>query len=376
MKTALTFLTVLFLFAASNGQSLEGKFQKIIDSIYNSNPESNSIMVHVESPKYNVSWSGAAGYSDRSIKMKIEPDQPALIASCTKTYVSATILRLVEEKVIEINQPIKDLVSNKTRMLFESDGYDLDSITLMHLLSHTSGIEDYANQEYRERIINYPKHRWTRDEQIEMAIKVGNPIAKPGKIFRYANVNYLLLTEIIEKLTGKPFYTAIRELLRFETLGFNTTWFPTLEEKPKGTKALVHQYWGEYSSFRFDVSIDLYGAGGLACTTKDLACFSHNLFNAKIIKDTTVLNLIFTKIQTNDSIQSNYYLGLMSDEYRGFKAYWHKGFWGNYVLYFPDLNTSISVFILQTDKKIIGRNVIDQIIGILIDKKNNKIFSF
>lgn len=367
MKPTLTFLILFFFFTPFYGQTLEGKFQESIDSIYNANPESNGIMVHVESPKYNVSWSGAVGYSDKSIKKRIEPDQPALIASCTKTYVSATILRLVEEKIIEINQPIKYLVSNKTRMLFESDGYVLDSITLKHLLSHTSGIEDYANQEYRKYIIKNPKHRWTRDEQLELAIKVGNPLASPGKVYRYANVNYLLLTEIIEKLTGNPFYTAMRELLRYESLGLNNTWFPTLEEKPKGTKSLVHQYWGEYSSFRFDVSIDLYGAGGLASTTKDLACFFSNLFNAKIIKDTTVLNLIFTEIQTNDSIQSNYYLGLMSDEYRGLKAYWHKGFWGNYALYFPDLNTSISVFILETDKRILGRDIINQIIGILIE---------
>jgi len=369
MKTVLTFLTLLFLFATSKGQMLEGKFQKLIDSIYILNPESNGIMVHVESPDYNVSWSGASGYSDKSIKKKIEPDQPALIASCTKTYVSATILRLVEQKIIEINLPIKELISTKTRKLFESDGYNLDSITIKHLLSHTSGIEDYANQEYREYIFNNPKHRWTRDEQIALAIKVGNPIANPGEVFRYANVNYLLLTEIIEKLTNKPFYTSMRELLRYEELGFNNTWFPTLEEKPKGTKTLVHQYWGEYSSFIFDVSIDLYGAGGLASTTKDLACFWHKLFNAKIIEDTTVLNLFFTEIQTNDSIQSNYYLGLMSDEYRGFKAYWHKGSWGNYVLYFPDLNTSISVYILERDKKILGRDIIDQIIGILIYTK-------
>jgi len=56
----------------------------------------------------------------------------------------------------------------------------------------------------------------------------------------------------------------------------------------------------------------------------------------------------------------------MSDEYRGLKVYWHKGFWGNYALFIPDLNTSISVFILQTGKKMVGREIIDQIIGILI----------
>jgi D-alanyl-D-alanine carboxypeptidase len=181
MKTTFTFLISLFLSTPFCGQEIEGKFQKSIDSIYQANPESIGIMVHVESPNNNVSWSGAAGYSDKSTKKRIESDQPALIASCTKTYVSATILRLVEEKKIDINQPIKNLISNKTRLLFESDGYVLDSITLTHLLSHTSGIEDYVSQDYLDYCINNPTHHWTRDEQLELAISAGNPLAKPGK---------------------------------------------------------------------------------------------------------------------------------------------------------------------------------------------------
>ena len=367
MKTILTFLIVIFFFTPFYGQTLESKLQKSIDSIYKANPESIGIMVHVESPNHDVSWSGAVGYSDKETQKKIKPDQPALIASCTKTYVSASILRLVEEKKIVINQSIKELVSNKTRKLFESDGYNLDSITLTHLMSHTSGIEDYVNQEYIGFCMKNPKHRWTRDEQLELAVKVGSPLGKPGKVYRYADVNYLLLTEIIEKLTDKPFYTAMSELLYYESLEFNNTWFITLEEKPKGTKTKVNQYWGEYNSSLFDVSYDLYGGGGIACTTKDLAAFSYNLFNAEIIKDTTVLNLIFTETQTNDSVQSNYRLGLMTDEYRKLKVYGHSGFWGTVVLYIPDLNASVSVYVLQKDKRALRREIMDMIIGILIE---------
>ena len=365
MKKILTFLIFLLFYAPFYGQTLEVKFQKSIDSIFNADSGSIGIMVHVESPDQDISWSGAVGYSDKNIKKRLEPDETALIASCTKTYVSATILRLVEEKKIKINHSIKELLTDKTRKLFESDGYNLDDITITNLLSHTSGIEDFVSQDYEEFVITNPMHRWSRDEQLEFAVKVGSPLGDPGKMYKYADTNYLLLSEIIEKLTGNPFYTAMRELLRYESLGFNNTWFPTLEEKPKGTKPMVHQYWGEYSSYDFDVSSDLYGGGGIACTTKDLACFSYNLFNAKIIKDTSVLNQIFTKIQTEDSIQSNYCLGLMSDEYGGLKAYGHRGFWGTFAYYFPDLNTSVSIYVLEKDKGGLSRDIMDQIIGIL-----------
>ena len=142
-------------------------FQQSIDSIYNANLDAKGIMVHVESPSKNISWSGASGYSDYNKKQILEADQPALIASNIKTYVSSTILRLVEMSKIRLNQPIKYLLTENTQKLFIDDGYELDSIKVFHLMSHTSGIEDYANEAYLEIIDANPKHRWTRNEQLQ-----------------------------------------------------------------------------------------------------------------------------------------------------------------------------------------------------------------
>ena len=365
MKTIISFLVLISFSTSFFGQAREARFQRIIDSTYQANSESNGIMVHVESPNNGVSWSGAAGYADKSNQESIEPDQPALIASCTKTYVSASILRLVEEKKVCIDQPIKDLISKKTRLLFESDGYVLDSITIAHLLSHTSGIEDYVGQDFMDFLFSDPMHRWTRDEQLEFAIRVGDPLAKPGKKYKYADTNYLLLTEVIEKLTGRTFYESMRVLLRYESLDINNTWFHTLEDEPGGVKELVHQYWGDLNSFQVDASSDLYGGGGIACTTRDLAIFSYGLFNSEIIKDTAVFNLIYTKIHTSDSIQSNYCLGLMVEQYGALNAYGHLGFWGTCFFYIPELKTSIAVYILEKEKRKLYRDIIDQIIQII-----------
>ena len=365
----LLFLGLLFTSIWSYSQTLETKFQAIIDSIYTANHTSVGIMVHVEYPEQGISWSGASGYSNKTTKNKLEPNQPALIASCTKSYVSATILCLVEEKRLDIHQPIEGLLSEKTKNLFIQGGYALDSIAIKHLLSHTSGIDDYANKKaYHDFVNENQKHRWTRDEQLERAIKLGKPLGIPGATFSYADANYLLLTEIIENITQKPFYTAIRELLRYDTLGLNNTWFPTLEEKPKKTESLVHQYWGEYNwdSYNHDISWDLYGGGGIACNTEDLARFYYSLFNYKIIKDPSVLDLIFTKIHTNDSVQQKYYLGVAQEEYKGLKAYGHGGFWGTKVLYFPELDCSISIYVLDKDRANLRKLVIDKIVGIII----------
>lgn len=352
----------------SFSQSIEERLKSSLDSIYQAHPSSIGLMVHVESGSKNISWSGAIGRGDKTNKKAIEVDQPALIASSIKTYVSASILRLVEDGKVSIDTPIKKLLSKKSACRFKRDGYDLNAIKVKHLLSHTSGVYDYANEEY----INFQKenkdHRWTRDEQLKRTVKTGNPVGTAGEKFNYSDANYLLLTEIIEGITKKPFYEAMRELLKYEELGIDQTWFPTLEDKPENTKQLVNQYWTswEMSSSEIDISWDLYGGGGIACPTKDIALFSYSLFNNKIVKSDSVLNLIYTKIPASDSV--GYYLGLSKDEYFGMPAYGHGGFWGTVVLYFPDLDTSIAVYVLERDERKLRRDVLEAMVKVCMNE--------
>lgn len=374
-------ITFLILSVAQNLYSqanIETRFQATIDSIYQAHQETIGIMVHVETPEKDISWSGASGYSDKIKKTKLDPNQPALIASSIKTMVSATILRLVEEGKVNLEQPISNLISKKTKKLFEKDGYNLTTIQVKHLLSHTSGIEDYANQDYIEHKDKNPMFRWTRDEQLKLAIEVGDPLGKPGEKFSYADANYLLLTEIIEKSTGLRFYEAMRSLLKYDELGIRNTWFPTLEEVPDGTKELVHQYWGEknWDSYNIDVSWDLYGGGGIACPTKDLALFVHHFFNGNIVKNDSIRNLIFTYIPTKETEQYPYYLGLSEDTYHGMKTYGHGGFWGTVMMHFPSINTSISVYILDRDERRLQRNVLDALSKIVFEAYSERLNSY
>lgn len=324
-------------------------------------------MVHVESPQRNISFSMASGFSSKDANNPLEPDQPALLASNTKTFVSAAILRLVEMGHLSVDDPVGPLFSEKTRTLFEGEGYDLNAIKVKHLLSQTSGVRDYVNDAYIDFVDQNKSHRWTRDEQLEWSIKAGGPLGSPEYTFGYADANYLLLTEIIESLTDKPFYTAMRELLRYEELGLNKTWMPSLEEKPEQTKELAHQYDddSDWDSYKVDVSADLCGGGGIASTTSDLSNFAYKLFNYQVVGDTATLNLIFPEIPTQDTVPSHYGFGLSIYEFSGHKAYAHTGFWGTMVFYFPELDTSIAVFVLESEQSNLGRSIVDHIIGML-----------
>lgn len=332
---------------------LEAHWDALLDSLYAAHPAAVGIMVHVESPARGISWSAARGHAAKGATVPLTPDQPALVASNTKTFVSATILRLVEMGKLSLDQPIGPLLGDYTRYQFQQGGYDLEAIRVKHLLSHTSGIRDYADQAYVDRLSADKSHRWTRDEQLALSLENGPPLGGPGHTFSYADANYLLLSEIIEGQTGQPFYTAMRTLLGYEALGLRDTWMPTLEDKPAATPPLVHQYWTshDWDSHDLDVSFDLYGGGGIACPPRDLAAFTYHLFTHAIVQDTAVLDLIFTEMPTEDPEPSRYFLGLSAYEYAGQVGYGHGGFWGTEAVYFPELRTAIATYILEKDAR-------------------------
>ncbi|MEZ5195715.1 MAG: hypothetical protein R2764_04775 [Bacteroidales bacterium] len=114
-KLRLTILSISILQFGAFSQSIETRFQTLLDSMYTNKPAAVGIMVHVESPERGISWSGSSGFSDKEATEILESNQPALIAICIKTWVSATVLRLVEEKKITTQQAIKNLLSEKNK---------------------------------------------------------------------------------------------------------------------------------------------------------------------------------------------------------------------------------------------------------------------
>lgn len=352
--------------ALAGAQSFEQRAQAVLDSIYRSDTTVVGLLVHVEAPDRGISWSGASG---RSMKggAALDPEAPFLIASGIKTYVSATILRLVEEGKLLLDQPVGPLLTERTRTLFTGDGYDLQAITLTHLLTHTSGMDSYTRYGYIDSIAADPMHRWTRDEQLARTVRVGTKLAEPGEHFAYADVNYLLLTEVIEGITGMPFTQAMRELLRYEQLGYAHTWMPTLETMPEGTLPLVHQYWDArgFDSHAIDVSVDLYGGGGIACTTRDLARFNQDLFHGRVVRDEATLASIHTTVITRDSVQEGYELGLAPEVVRGLQAYGHGGFWASKALHVPALNATVAVAVLERGHGALPRKLIERMVALL-----------
>ena len=352
----------LFFVSLSYGQDIEQKIQHILDSTYHSNPQAVGFIVAVEMPDKNISLNLATGYSNRNTKEILLPTTPVLGASNIKPYVAATMLRLVERGKIKLGQPIHKFLKPNTGKLLENAGYYTDSITIKHLLSHTSGIRDYVDEAYFKFIDSHKNYEWTRDEQIERAAKAGAPLSRPGEIFRYADINYLLLTEIIENVTKRPYYKSIRTLLKFKKNHLDHTWFIKLENKPENTQPLAHQYWDEFSwdTYDLDPSWDLYGGGGIVATLNDYATFFQLLFQNKIVKDPDVLKMMYQDVPPN--LEINYCLGIRKIHASDFLGYNHGGGLGTDVVYIPTLNATIAIAALEASHRKIVLQIRDRII--------------
>jgi CubicO group peptidase (beta-lactamase class C family) len=107
----------------------------------------------------------------------------------------------------------------------------------------------------------------------------------------------------------------------------------------------------DWDSYNHDISWDLYGGGGIATNMKELAQFSYNLFNGKIIQNKKVLELIKTDVVTADGISKIYRLGVADATIKGLESLGHGGFWGTIVFYIPQLDASISVCVLERNGK-------------------------
>lgn len=355
---------------SSCGKSIQSinVIKQKVDSVYSMHPEMIGVLIHVEFPDKAISWSYAVGYDGKNSKEELNPNQPVLIASITKTYIAVTILRLVEMRKVDLLLPIKDLLTPGSQNLLSKAGYDLDSVTILNLLSHTSGIRDYVDEDYFRFIDENKQFTWTREAQIARSSLLGGPLGKPGEIFRYADVNYVLLTEIIEHFTGQSFYTSVRALLGYKQNGLISTWFINLEEKPAESAPLVNQYWSTFSWNIPDLnpSWDLYGGGGIASTILEMASFYQKLFNGKIIRNMDVLQLMYKDVLPD--LTTNYCLGVRKIKVDNVVGYNHGGGLGTDVTYFPKLNTTISLAVIDADKRSILLSLRDEILRYLLSQ--------
>jgi D-alanyl-D-alanine carboxypeptidase len=322
-------------------------------------------MMRVEAPGPGLSFSGVAGVSDISTGTLLTPDNPVRIASNTKTFLAAATLRLWEEGRLGLDDPIGRHLPPDVSAMLAADGYDLDAMTVRHLLTHTSGLYDYADRDlFVQAILDDPHRRWTPEEQIGLAVEWGDPYGAPGDVYRYSDTGYVVLGLVLESVYGKPLASALRGLLEFERLGLHDTWLETLEDPPAGASERVHQYMGDRDTFEWDPSLDLYGGGGLVSTANDMAAFLRALFTGGVYRNAATADTMLTTIDGAEPgpdlsgapmVPGRYRMGIEVRDRDGSPLFLHTGFWGTLAAYLPEHDVAISIAVTQQQSRALFR---------------------
>jgi D-alanyl-D-alanine carboxypeptidase len=238
-----------------------------------------------------VELTAASGYADKETGRRMRPTTPLLGASTGKTVVAALALALQADGKLDLDDPISKWLGERP---WFSRLPNASTITIRHLLNHTSGLPDHVYLEeftsaFAKRVSADPDLSFSPDELISFVLdKKALPAA--GTKFDYSDTNYILAGLILEKAGGATYYSQVQQ--RFlGPLGLDQT-RPSVRRDIPG---LAAGYMDEKNPFGlpgkslrdgklvFNPALEWTG-GGFATTARDLARWGRALFEGRAME--------------------------------------------------------------------------------------------
>ena len=302
MKKPLLFFIPIFLVTICFSQDA-AKLDELMSAYSNQYKFNGSVL---------VSYKGKVlldkGYGLRNAGDKTPNDQYSVfqLGSITKQFTSTVILKLQEEKKLN--------VADKLSKYFP-DYPKGDSITIEHLLTHTSGIYSYTSDPvFMQNEVSKPANR-----QKMMALFKDKPLQfSPGTKWDYSNSAYSLLGYIIEDVAKMPYEKAVRRYI-FTPLGMAHSGFDFTHLSSKDKATGYFRLTNEKNELApiVDSSVS-FSAGAIYSSTADLYKWYQSLQNNTIIKKES-------KEKAQTSVMNKYGYGWGIDTVAGKKTVGHSG---------------------------------------------------
>jgi CubicO group peptidase (beta-lactamase class C family) len=253
--------------------------QKIFQSILDKTVDNKKVFgTSFAIKKDALVWYGSSG--------NLTINQPYFIASTTKLFTTALILRLRAEGMLSLDDKISNYIDKSISSgLHIYKGKDFSQeLTIKHLLSHTSGLPDYfqgkgtSGISLENEIIDSNDQSWTFEQAIERTKKM-TPLFAPGTEGKanYSDANFQLLGKIIETITHKSYFENCREFIILP-LGLKKTYLyqDSTDETPK-------TLYYKRKELSIPKAMTSFGAdGGIVSTSTDMLIFIEAFFTGKL----------------------------------------------------------------------------------------------
>jgi CubicO group peptidase (beta-lactamase class C family) len=206
-RYSLSVLTVMVVFGSCSltdrGPSKADRIQELMERYHSLGRHYGSVLVAQDG---EILFEGGFGYANAAWEVANGPTVKYRISSTTKMLTAILVLQLVEGGELDLQAPAASYLLGLDASL---DG----RITLDHLLTHRSGLPDYANdltaEEYRAQ---YQDRRVPADSVLINMVSL--PLEfEPGEGWEYSNTGYVVLQLILEAVTGQPFCDLLHERL-------------------------------------------------------------------------------------------------------------------------------------------------------------------
>lgn len=215
----------------------------------------------------------------------INKDTPLHIASVSKTITFIAIMKLIEAKQLNLNDPVTRFFPN----------FPYPKVTVKTLLNQRSGLPKY--EYFMEQLVPKPKELDKKlinnQDILNILIQYKPNLARPTDTgFMYCNTNYAVLALIVEKITKKSFPEAMQKII-FSPLQMNHTFIFQEKDFHTATPSFLSKG-REYPSNHLDL---IYGDKNVYTTPRDLLKFSKALYSARFLNK-NLIKQVFTPYST------------------------------------------------------------------------------
>ena len=283
------------------------------------------------------------------------PNSPAAvynIASLSKQFTAACVALLILRDSLSLDDPVAKYVPQV--------GQYADTIRIKHLVYMTSGIPEYHRLP-RKNGLNWNMYDYfTVDTAIQASLSQPKLDFAPGSQWAYSNVNYMLLTKIVEKVSGQRFSAFARANL-FAPLGMHSTQVnddvtvvipnratgylplsPGLIEQTRQAGYYLHDRTGYAQTHR---NAPHYGGSGVFTSINDWYLWNQNFYTHKL-GGPRFYELMHQRMRFNHA-KDNDAFGLVFGQFEGEEMIWYAGGdigFNSYVMRFPKQQLTVVCF--------------------------------
>ncbi|MCA0991964.1 serine hydrolase domain-containing protein [Pseudalkalibacillus hwajinpoensis] len=273
--------------------------ENVFDHLIKGVDFSGSIFVKQDEKEFKLS----SGYANRVEERLNKVNTRFGIASGCKLFTAIGITQLVEKKQLSFKTKLSDCLN------ISFPHFD-PNITIRQLLTHTSGIPDYFDEDimadYEDLWKQTPMYLLRSLQDFLPLFQNGKMIASPGEAFHYNNAGYIILGLIIEQQTGMTFQHYIEENV-FKPAHMNDSGYFSLDRLPQNTAlGYIDEDDGSWRTNTYAIPVVGGSDGGAYVTAPDMVKLWGALIDFQLLNESLTKELLTTHVDVKEDVGYGY----------------------------------------------------------------------